>query len=189
MIGRHHDILLDPSVERRLIRTRRHWAILLPVILQTFGIVIGMFLLSWITTDHWLAQSVLWYVAVFALLRLAWNVLEWWHEIVIITSSRFLVNSGIISTKSAMMPKKRVTDMKFEQTLLGQLLNYGSLRLESAGQKQDLEEIEYMPQPGIIFKVVSEQVFAHELPNGAPTSKGMPSPRWISRRGRLWLGS
>jgi len=46
MIGHHSQVLLDPSVERRVIRVRRYWAMLLPVLLQTVGIVLGVFLLS-----------------------------------------------------------------------------------------------------------------------------------------------
>jgi hypothetical protein len=44
MIGRHSEVLLDPSVERRVIRVRRHWAMLLPVLGQTLGIVLVVFL-------------------------------------------------------------------------------------------------------------------------------------------------
>ncbi len=79
MIGRHSEVLLDPSVERRVIRVRRHWAMLLPVLWQTVGIVLGVFLLSLLVAGVaglWLVQSLLWYVAVGVLIRLAWKVLQ-----------------------------------------------------------------------------------------------------------------
>jgi hypothetical protein len=88
MIGRHSEVLLDPSVERRVIRVRRHWAMLLPVLLQTVGIVLGVFLWSMLVAGVprlWLVQSLLWYVAVGVVIRLAWKVLHCWHEVLIVT--------------------------------------------------------------------------------------------------------
>jgi hypothetical protein len=49
-------------VERRVIRVRRHWAMLLPVLCQTVGIVLGVFLLSLLVggvSGLWLVQSLL----------------------------------------------------------------------------------------------------------------------------------
>jgi uncharacterized membrane protein YdbT with pleckstrin-like domain len=107
-------------VERRVIRVRRHWAMLLPVLLQTVGIVLGVFLLSLLVAGVpglWLVQSLLWYVAVGAVIRLAWKVLHWRHEVLIITDKRFMINSGIIKTKNSMMPITKVTDMSYLRAL------------------------------------------------------------------------
>jgi membrane protein YdbS with pleckstrin-like domain len=187
MIGQHSEVLLDPSVERRVIRVRRHWAMLLPVLWQTVGIVLGVFLLSWLVAGVaglWLVQSLLWYVAVGVLIRLAWKVLHWWHEVLIITDKRFMINSGIIATKNSMMPITKVTDMSYLRPFLGQILGYGTLRVESAGQKQDLETIKYLPRPEEVFMAISELVFGDKK---QPRSHMLPPPR-ISRRGRRRLG-
>ncbi|MGH3842371.1 MAG: PH domain-containing protein [Pseudonocardiaceae bacterium] len=187
MIGRHSEILLDPSLERRVIRVRRHWAELLPVLLQTVGIMLGVFLLSLLVkgvAGLWLVQSLLWYVAVGALLRLAWKVLHWWHELLIVTDKRFMINSGIIQTKNSMMPITKVTDMSFMRPFWGQILGYGTLRVESAGQKQDLEKIEYLPRPEEVFMAISELVFGDKK---QPRSHMLEPPR-TSRRGRWRIG-
>jgi uncharacterized membrane protein YdbT with pleckstrin-like domain len=187
MIGRHTEILLNPSLERRVIRVRRHWAMLLPVLLQTVGIVFGAFLLSLLASgvaDLWLVQSLLWYVAVGVLLRLAWKVLHWWHEVLIVTDKRFMINSGIVQTKNSMMPITKVTDMSFLRPFLGQVLGYGTLRVESAGQKQDLETIEFLPKPEEIFMAISELVFGDKK---QPRSHMLEPPR-TRRRGRWRIG-
>ena len=187
MIGRHSEILLDPSLERRVIRVRRHWAELLPVLLQTVGIVLGVYLLSLLVkgvADLWLVQSLLWYVAVGALVRLAWKSLHWWHEVLIVTDKRFMINSGIIQTKNSMMPITKVTDMSFLRPFWGQVLGYGTLRVESAGQKQDLEKIEYLPKPEEVFMAISELVFGDKK---QPRSHMLEPPR-SSRRGRWRIG-
>ncbi len=56
----------------------------------------------------------------------------------IVTDKRFMINSGIIATKNSMMPITKVTDMSYLRPFVGQVLGYGTLRVESAGQKQDL---------------------------------------------------
>src|SRR6476620_8976586 len=75
-------------------------AVLLKDLLITFGIVLGAYLLSrlvgGVAGGLWLVQSLLWYIAVGALLRFAWQVLEWWVEVIIVTDKRFMVTSGII---------------------------------------------------------------------------------------------
>ncbi len=133
-----------------MIRVRRHWAVLLKDLLITFGIVLGAYLLSrlvgGVAGGLWLVQSLLWYIAVGALLRFAWQVLEWWVEVIIVTDKRFMVTSGIIETKNSMMPITKVTDMSFMRPFFGQILGYGTLRIESAGQKQDLEWIYFLPR-------------------------------------------
>jgi hypothetical protein len=187
MIGRHPEILLNPSLERRVIRVRRHWAMLLPVLVQTMGIVFVVFVLWGLVggvAGLWLVQSLLWYVAVGSLLRLAWKVLHWWHEVLIVTDKRFMINSGIIETKNSMMPITKVTDMSFMRPFLGQVLGYGTLRVESAGQKQDLETIKYVPRPEEVFMAISELVFGDKK---QPRSH-MLGPHRPSRRGRWRLG-
>src|SRR5262245_42895428 len=190
MIGRHSNVLLNPAVERRVIRVRPHWAVLIKPLVQTVGVVLVAVLLSQLISGAgsvlWVAQSLLWYVAVAALVRYAWKVLEWWVEVIIVTDKRFMLTSGIIETKNSMMPIGKVTDMSFLRPVLGQILGYGTLRVESAGQKQDLETIEYLPRPEEVFMAISELIFgdkkqprSHNLERPRPPRRGRwARPRW-----------
>jgi membrane protein YdbS with pleckstrin-like domain len=182
MIGRQSNVLLNPAVERRVIRVRRHWAVLIKPLLQTIGVVIVAFVLSKLLSlvgDLWLLQSLLWYIAVAALIRYAWKVLEWWVEIIIVTDKRFMVTSGIIETKNSMMPITKVTDMSFMRPFLGQLLGYGTLRIESAGQKQDLEYIRFLPRPEEVFQAISGLIFGDKK---QPRSHNLERPPVRRRR-------
>lgn len=183
MFGRHSHVLLDPTIERRVIRVRRHWAVLLKDLLITFGIVLGAYILSRLVSGVagglWLVQSLLWYVAVGALLRFAWLVLEWWVEVIIVTDKRFMVTSGIIETKNSMMPITKVTDMSFMRPFFGQILGYGTLRIESAGQKQDLEWIYFLPRPEEVFQAISGLIFGEKK---QPQSHMLQPPRGSRRR-------
>lgn len=187
MIGRHSNVLLNPNVERRVIRVRRHWAVLIKPLAQTVGVMLAVALLSWlvslVSSGLWLLQSLLWYVAVAALVRYAWKVLEWWVEVVIVTDKRFMITSGIIETKNSMMPIGKVTDMSFLRPWPGQILGYGTLRVESAGQKQDLETIKYLPQPEKVFEAISGLIFGEKKQT---RSYMLERPRSVRRRRRRW---
>jgi uncharacterized membrane protein YdbT with pleckstrin-like domain len=166
MIGRHPNVLLNPSQERRVVQVRQHWAFLLEPMVKTVGVVIVAFLLSGLVSrvgeGLWLLQSLLWYAAVVAVLYFGWKVLEWWIEVITVTDKRLMRTSGVIQTKNSMMPITKVTDMSFERPFFGQLLGYGTLRVESAGQKPDLQTIEYVPRPEEVFKAISELIFGEK---------------------------
>src|SRR5687767_15083952 len=77
----------------------------------------------------------------------AWQVGDWYFDRFILTNKRVMVVNGIITRKVGMMPLLRVTDMKYEQSPLGRMLNYGTFVLESAGQDQALREVKHLPNP------------------------------------------
>ncbi|GGK30428.1 hypothetical protein GCM10010124_24030 [Pilimelia terevasa] len=88
-----------------------------------------------------------------------WEVADWFCDRFILTNKRVMVVSGIVTRKVAMMPLARVTDMKFEQSPLGRLLNYGTFVLESAGQDQALREVIHLPNPNELYLRVVEEMY------------------------------
>lgn len=159
--------------ERRVIRVRRHWAVVAPYVLQTFFALIILVGLSAIIGQRdgslWLVHTVLWYLAFFMVLRLGWNVLEWWVERIVVTDRRFMVTSGVLVTKVAMMPITKVTDLTYERSLGGRVLHYGTLIVESAGQIQALNQIQYLPRPEEVNDAISELVFGDKGQTRAPS--------------------
>ena len=83
-----------------------------------------------------------------------------------------------------MMPLTKVADMSYLRPFFGQILGYGTLRVESAGQKQDLETINYLPRPEEVFMAISDLVFGDKK---RPRSH-MLEPSRLSRRGRRRFG-
>ncbi|MDQ4010332.1 MAG: PH domain-containing protein [Actinomycetota bacterium] len=183
MLGRHPNEYLIPT-ERRVIRVRRHWASLLRVLAETVAVVFVAFGLSRLISgdDLWVLQSILWYLAVAAVLRLAWKVLEWWIEMIVITDKRFLISSGIFVTKISMMPITKVTDLSYLRSFGGRVLGYGTLRVESAGQKQDLERVDYLPKPEATFDAISELIFGEKKQARPRLGPPPPRKRWSFAR-------
>lgn len=89
----------------------------------------------------------------------AWKVGDWFFDRFILTNKRVMVVNGIVTRRVAMMPLQRVTDMKYEQSPVGRMLNYGTFVLESAGQEQALREIKYLPNPNELYLRVVEEMY------------------------------
>ncbi|WP_213454898.1 PH domain-containing protein [Rhizomonospora bruguierae] len=108
-----------------------------PGILATIAVVIWLFVVAWA----------------------AWRFGDWWFDRFILTNKRVMVVNGIITRNVAMMPLLRVTDMKYEQSPLGRMLNYGTFVLESAGQEQALRTVSHLPNPNELYLRVVEEMY------------------------------
>jgi uncharacterized membrane protein YdbT with pleckstrin-like domain len=67
--------------------------------------------------------------------------------------------AGVITRNVAMMPLGRVTDMKFAQSPIGRMLDYGTFVLESAGQDQALREVKHLPHPKELYLRICEEMY------------------------------
>jgi uncharacterized membrane protein YdbT with pleckstrin-like domain len=152
----HEEVLASEEV---FVYKRFHWVATRWVMPQTVGIVIGAFLLHLLVSDLWLLNDILWYLAIAALARAFYYLAHWWDRIFIVTDKRFMIVSGIIENKVASMPTTKVTDFEFRQTFAGRMFGYGRLRIESAGQHQDLELINFFPDYEEVKEVITKLIF------------------------------
>jgi uncharacterized membrane protein YdbT with pleckstrin-like domain len=119
-------------------------------------------------------DTLTWYAGLVVTLRLTILVLDWWIERIVITDKRVMMSTGIITHRVAMMPLRKVTDLTFQQTVIGRTLGYGTMVVESAGQIQGLNRIEYMPQPDEIYEALTEMIFGEKKQT---RSHLLPKPR------------
>jgi uncharacterized membrane protein YdbT with pleckstrin-like domain len=150
--------LLD--TERRVIRVRRHWAVLIWDTFEAAALLAICVLVSYVLPPSlWVVQNVLWYAALLVILRFAYHVIEWWVERLVVTDKRFVMTTGVFTTKVLMMPISKVTDLTYERTAIGRMMGYGTMVVESAGQIQALNRIDYLPRPEEFYDTISELVF------------------------------
>jgi uncharacterized membrane protein YdbT with pleckstrin-like domain len=156
---RDPDEYLLPS-EHRVIRVRRHWAFLAWDTFEAAALLTVCVIVSYLLPPQgWLIQNLLWYVALFVVLRYAYEVLSWWVERIVVTDQRVLMTTGVFTTKVLMMPISKVTDLTFKRTVAGRMLGYGTLIVESAGQVQALNYIDYLPSAERVFDAISDLIF------------------------------
>ncbi|MEV6874115.1 MULTISPECIES: PH domain-containing protein [Amycolatopsis] len=152
------EYLLD--TERRVIRIRRHWAVLLWDTFEAAALLAVCVLVSYLLPPAlYIGQNILWYVALLVVLRFAYVVMEWWVERLVVTDKRFVMTTGVFTTKVLMMPISKVTDLSYVRTATGRMMGYGTMVVESAGQIQALNRIDYLPRPEEFYDTISELVF------------------------------
>jgi len=172
---REIDEYLLPT-ERRVIRVRKHWAFMLKDLSLTSLVLLALVLGERMLPDSILIDNIAWYVALVVVLRFTVHTILWWIERIVITDKRVMLAEGIITHKVGMMPLGKVTDLTFERTLDGRMFGYGTIIVESAGQIQALNRIDYLPRPEEIYEALSELVFGEK---GKTRATGMLArPRW-----------
>lgn len=146
---------------------RRHWVHLMPwyVIgtLSTFimGLASGM-LTKWESESRDTALTVTVVAWLLILGFVGWKILDWYMDRFILTNKRIMLIQGVITRSVAMMPLGRVTDMKYSQTPMGRMLNYGEFIIESAGQDQALRNVPHLPNPNELYLQMCEEMYEPE---------------------------
>lgn len=152
------EYLLD--TERRVIRIRRHWAVLAWDTFEAVALLTICVLVSYLLPPSlYVVQNILWYAALLVVLFFSFKVVDWWVERLVVTDKRFVLTSGVFTTKVAMMPISKVTDLTYERTAWGRMFGYGTVVVESAGQIQALNKIDFLPKPEDFYDTISELVF------------------------------
>jgi uncharacterized membrane protein YdbT with pleckstrin-like domain len=173
MLGLEIDEYILPT-ERRILRVRAHWFLLLRDIAESGLAMVALILLQSYLPSSTVVNTLTWYGGVVVVGRLTILVIDWWVERIVITDQRVMMSTGIITQRLAMMPLRKVTDLTFQQTLLGRMLGYGTMVVESAGQIQALNRIEYMPKPDEIYEALTEMIFGEKKQT---RSHWLPKPK------------
>ena len=163
--------------ERRVIRVRTHWVVMLEHMTETILLITVLYGLD-MYLGNVVFHTISWYIGLVAVCRLAIFIAEWWVERLVITDKRVMRAGGILTHRLDMMPLGKVTDLTFERTFAGRLMGYGHMRFESAGQKQGLEKIKFAPQPEEIYEALTELIFGEK---GKTRSHNLGRPK-----GAVW---
>lgn len=140
---------------------RKHWIHLINYILAGAAatLVLG-YLTGYLAKQNMASLSLIAVVAYAAIMGfVGYRVADWYYDRFILTNKRVMVVKGLVTRNVAMMPLLRVTDMKYEQSPLGRMLNYGTFVLESAGQDQALREVKHLPNPNELYLRVVEEMY------------------------------
>jgi membrane protein YdbS with pleckstrin-like domain len=169
-----------------IIATRRHWASLAEPVAKSLPLlVIGSWLLL-LDPDNHLSSAVGLVLLLIGLGYLGLRVAEWYMRHFIVSPRRVLLTSGVIVRTVTLLPRRRITDLTWQETAFGQLLGYGTFRIESAGQHQALSEVTFLPRADVLYRKISELLFPGDNGDGGddlgdeePTP---PPPRPVARQ-------
>jgi uncharacterized membrane protein YdbT with pleckstrin-like domain len=102
---------------------------------------------------------ILWWVWLVLLAWLVWKLIVWSMAYFIITKYRVMLISGVLNRRIAMMPMGKVSDINLDRSVLGRILGYGTIVLESTGQDQALRNVVFMPHPEQLYFDISSMIF------------------------------
>jgi len=134
-MGRYIDDILQPG-EKVLYSTNAHWIFYLPAI-AAWIVALFLFLLSRQTVTESLVLLSLSAAAVVALLALYWTVKAWFHRWTTetdVTNLRVVHKTGFIKRRTFEMSLDKVESVDVNQSILGRMLNYGSVTVRGVGE-------------------------------------------------------
>ena len=178
-------LAMDESV---VCRVRRHPAVLFRPFVEALGaIVVAALIGTWLSPAEGsdAIDTALGLVAIFFMARFAWKGWEWSAAHIVVTDRRIFEVSGLLARRVASTPLTKVTDMTYHRSLLGRILGYGDLRVESPGQKQAVEKIAFLPKPDDFYRTITSLVMAKssthrdEVASRVDTEDTGPLPRVI----------
>lgn len=116
---------------------RKHWIVLVRGLLPASVLVLLALLLIDIPGSMVLPWQVPLLATAVALTGLGlwalWVWLNWRAALVTMTQLRVIIEEGIITRTSKIIPLDRVQDVSTKQPFVGRLLNYGELEIDTAG--------------------------------------------------------
>ena len=169
-----------------IIATRRHWASLAePTVTSLPALVVGSWLLLLDPGNHLTSAAGL-ILLVAGLGYLGLHVAEWYMRHFIVSPRRMLLTSGVLVRTVTLLPRRRITDLTWQETPFGQLLGYGTFRIESAGQHQALSKVTYLPRADVLYRTISELLFPGDNGDGGDDlgdeEPQRPPPRPVGRQ-------
>jgi uncharacterized membrane protein YdbT with pleckstrin-like domain len=129
--------LLAPG-ETIAFELKPHWrALLWPLIVLLIEVFAGVFL--FMTFSNSFIRWIIFSVGIFIFV---WQTLlpfaRWLTTQYVFTSRRIIVRRGLLTKEGRDMPLSKVNNVSFSVSLLGRIINYGSLVVESASEDGNL---------------------------------------------------
>jgi uncharacterized membrane protein YdbT with pleckstrin-like domain len=133
--------------EALVMKERQHWVVMIKPLLLPIALVILVGLLDAfqaIPSDYRIVAT----LAAVAVLGL-WLIVVWirWNSrSFTITDRRVILDTGVVSRASKVIALDRVQDIATNQSLLGRMLGYGRIEIDSAGAA-GAEVLSALPHP------------------------------------------
>ena len=159
-----------------VLKEHPHWivivkSLLVPLLLLVAVAVADFTLL--VSNDELILPVTLAGVAI-ALLWLIVVWIRWQSTVYTLTNQRIKIETGVFSRQSKMIPIDRVQDCTTRQSLLGRMLGYGLVEVDSAGADGP-EVLSHLPNPSSF----RDQVFVESEKRRSGTPAVQPHPSGV----------
>lgn len=175
----NHSRLLNEG-EEVVVDVRPHWWYLAGPVVVLLLVAAGAIAAAVTSTPNW----VIWIVVAALVVAAGWLLIRyvrWASTRLIITTSRLIHRTGVLTRRGREIPLTALTDISYEQSLFERIIGAGDILLESAGR--DSQEIfPDLPRPARIQNEIYRQVDRARSrayggpPYGAPPYGHQPQP-------------
>jgi uncharacterized membrane protein YdbT with pleckstrin-like domain len=133
--------------ENLVLKEHQHWIVMIKPLLLPIALVVLVLLLDLFKTipSDYRLLSTLVVVAILGLALIAVWV-GWNSRSFTVTDRRVILDTGVVSRASKVIALDRVQDISTNQSLLGRMLGYGRIEIDSAGAS-GAEVLSALPQP------------------------------------------
>ena len=134
-MARYIDQILQPG-EKVLYSTNAHWIFYLPAI-AAWVVAIAFVVLSRIFVADTPELVCLSLAAISAIAALYWTFTAWFHRLTTetdVTNLRVVHKTGFIRRRTFEMSLDKVESVDVNQSILGRILNYGSVTVRGVGE-------------------------------------------------------
>ncbi len=125
------------------------------------GIFVGLMVLFRVHDDP---DTAVYLLILFGLIVAIYLLIEYFFTTIYITDRRIFRVSGLVTRVVATMPLRALTDIRYDQTLLGRVLDYGHFHVESAGQDQALSSLMFVQAPQRFYRIIMSEALGADLP-------------------------
>lgn len=110
-----------------------------PVAIQFIGNM-QVYLISYVNLALTRYAAIAFFVLIlFIIIYILWQLFGWYAKEYIITDSRVIIKSGVLSTKKNYMPYATIQDINTSQSIIGKIFGVGSINLYSAYDNNQME--------------------------------------------------
>jgi len=158
--------------EQILLETRRHAFVLIG---QTFKewIILLVLIAGWIVIRAKMDPSFYWIqiaigiIVVMVLVSIIFDFVRWNNEAFYVTNRRVIHSSGVMSKKILDSSLSKINDVVMEQSLLGRMFNYGTIRILTASDEV-INRVDKIARPVEFKKAMLTAKSEMEPISGAP---------------------
>ena len=97
-------------------------------------------------------------LALMGLLGIGRSLLAWWAIVYLITSEEVYKKHGLISRTVTNVRLDQIQNTTFEQSVLGRLLSFGSVYIDTAGSGSTEVVLERVPRPQTVVSILTQQL-------------------------------
>jgi hypothetical protein len=132
---------------------------------QSFLRVAAIVAAVWLALEYALeepARSI--FIAGLILVPILHGIFNYFFTRLYLTDKRIILRTGVFTERRSTLPLRALTDMRYDQTTMGRIFDYGHFAVESAGQDQALSHLLYVDAPIRFYRIVMHLALGGQLP-------------------------